>query len=45
VAPPATLPTPASTDARLVQIPGHAHEAYLTAPDVLAEEIRRFTES
>jgi pimeloyl-ACP methyl ester carboxylesterase len=32
-------------DARLVQIPGHAHEAYLTAPDALAEEIRRFIES
>ncbi|MFF3373723.1 alpha/beta fold hydrolase [Streptomyces sp. NPDC002680] len=27
---------------RLVQIPGHAHEAYLTAPETLAEEILSF---
>lgn len=29
-------------DSRLVEIPGHAHEAYLTAPDTLAEEILSF---
>ncbi|MCC3764497.1 alpha/beta hydrolase [Glycomyces sp. TRM65418] len=34
----------AMPEARLVHIPGHAHEAYLTAPAVLAEEIRRFIE-
>ena len=29
-------------NSRLVQIPGHAHEAYLTAPEALAEEILAF---
>ena len=30
-------------NSRLVEIPGHAHEAYLTAPDTLAKEILAFT--
>ncbi|MGW1720715.1 alpha/beta fold hydrolase [Streptomyces sp. NPDC002156] len=29
-------------NSRLAQIPGHAHEAYLTAPETLAEEILSF---